>query len=143
MGQTLAPVFVTALTKITIFCDFLVPPLRPRFGTSKTSKRGRSGWKFFKKQSNIFVPPLCPRFAFCTVSCSRCGPAATDFQYDVNMKARQLLLYKAEAKQTVSSTRCGPALTYLKIRSIQRPYNHCYTKRRQNRLSVAPSVGLL
>jgi hypothetical protein len=42
-GQTLAPVFVTALTKITILFDFLVPPLRPRFGTLKTSKRAEAG----------------------------------------------------------------------------------------------------
>jgi hypothetical protein len=31
----------------------------------------------------------------------------------------------------------------VKMRSIQRPYNYCYTKRRQNRLSVAPAVGPL
>jgi hypothetical protein len=86
------------LTKITIHFLFLDPPLRRRFGTLKTSKRGRSGWKFFKKWSNLFVLPLCLRFAFFPVSCSRCGPAATDFKYEVNMKARQLLLYKAEAK---------------------------------------------
>jgi hypothetical protein len=42
-GQTLAPVFVTALTKITIFFYFLVPPLGPRFGTLKTSKRAEAG----------------------------------------------------------------------------------------------------
>jgi hypothetical protein len=45
------------------------------------------------------------------------GPAATEFKYEVNMKARQLLFFKLKAKQTVSSTRCGPALTYLKMRS--------------------------
>jgi hypothetical protein len=42
-GQRLAPVFVTALTKITIFFDFLVPLLRPRFGTLKMSKRAKAG----------------------------------------------------------------------------------------------------
>jgi hypothetical protein len=39
----LAPVFVTALTKITIVFDFLVPPLRIRFGTLNTSKRAEAG----------------------------------------------------------------------------------------------------
>jgi hypothetical protein len=42
-GQMLAPVFVTALTKIKIFFAFFVPPLRPRFGTLKTSKRAEAG----------------------------------------------------------------------------------------------------
>jgi hypothetical protein len=96
---------------------FLVPPLRPLFGTLKMSKRGRRRWNFFKKRSDLFVSPLCPRFAFFTVSCSCCGPAAIDFKYEVNMKARQLLFFKGEAKQTVISTSCGPALTYLKMRS--------------------------
>jgi hypothetical protein len=61
-GQTLALVFGTASTKIRwFFWGFLVPPLRPCFGTLKTTKRGRSGWTFFLKQSNLFVPPLCPK----------------------------------------------------------------------------------
>jgi hypothetical protein len=57
------------------------------------------------------------------------------------MKARQLLLYKAEAKQTVSSTRCGPALTLLKMRSIQRPYHYCYTKRRKKQTVSSTCCG--
>jgi hypothetical protein len=76
--------------------------MRPRFGTLKTSKRSEAGaqrMEVFQKAEKFFCPSALPRFAFFTVSLSRCGPAATDFKYEVNIKARQLLLYKAEAKQ--------------------------------------------
>jgi hypothetical protein len=65
----------------------------------------------------------------------------TDFKYEVNMKARQLSLFKAEAKTSVSSTCCGTALTYLKNEANMKARQLLFFKARQNKLSVAPAVG--
>jgi hypothetical protein len=69
---------------------------------------------FFQKAKSPFCLSALPPFSHFTVSSTCCGTALTDFKYEVNMKARQLSLFKAEAKTSVSSPCCGTALTYLK-----------------------------
>jgi hypothetical protein len=57
----------------------------------------------FQKVESPICPSALPPFSHFTVSSTCCGSALTDFKYEVNMKARQLLLFKAEAKTSVSS----------------------------------------
>jgi hypothetical protein len=143
------------------------------------SKRGHSGWTFFKKRRNLFVLLLCPRLGFFfTVISTCCGPALTDFKYEFimkarqlslskrrqkrlsvapavvplwlisnlefNMKARQLLFFKAEVKEIVSSSCCGPALTYFKKWDQNEGSTISnFLKWQQSRQSAAPNAGLL
>jgi hypothetical protein len=107
-GQTLAPVFVTASPKIRIiFYIFFGPSASSSLRHLKNVETGAQRMDFFSKCGVTFLSlRFAPLLPFLTVSCSCCGPAATDFKYE---------------GQTII----------------------VFSKRRQNRLLVAPAVVLL
>jgi ribosomal protein S27E len=113
-SQTYALVLAPALTKIRHFYFVISPSAAPPLCQPKNHLTGTQRKDFFQKAESPFCPSAQPPFSHFTDSSTCCGTALTDFKYEVNMKNRQLLLFKAEAKTSVSCPRCGTALTYLK-----------------------------